>query len=140
MTNSRNTATPALDDVRINRIQKIIDQMGTLGWDIQPDHYLFTPRGPIATFFHNDAEPVERMMAIIRVLNLELERALGYVNVQPVTGMTGPQREWKEKVLNGMLMQVLPSMARMADLIGQEAVSSLEKNSGGIIRLHAGPR
>lgn len=141
MASRRDQSTPdSHEAVRVANIQRIIDQMGDLGWDIQPDHYLFTPRGPIATFFHSDAEPIERMMAIIRVLNLELERALAYVNVQPVTGMNGPQREWKEEILNGLLMKVMPGVARMADLIGQEAVSSLEKNGGGIIKLCSGKR
>lgn len=88
--------------------------MRDLGWDVQPDHYLFTPRGPIATFFHVEAGSIDRMMALVRVLNLELERALLNLNTQPPMGMTGPQREWKETVLSRLLMEVLPSVARLA--------------------------
>lgn len=79
-------------------------------------------------------------MAVVDLLNIEIERALWYVNGVPAMGHNGPLREWKEQVLNGLLIEVVPALGRVVEMIGREVRDSLERNGGGMVRLHGGQR
>ncbi|KAK5135485.1 hypothetical protein LTR08_005274 [Meristemomyces frigidus] len=87
-------------------------------------------QGAAATFFHENADPLQRLWALIITFHQELDRLMPAL--APQTFPYGDERRWKEEITMGLLTQISPALGRLGERVTGQVGKVLREHEAGV--------
>lgn len=111
------------------------------GLDYNTPWYEMAFKGDAIAFFPNVNNGMTRLLDLIGMLEADFVHTMGEVNSQdnPFGVSEAVYRAQKEAMVEGILTEVIPILARLIEMMMVESHVSLRKNGGGV-RFDTGPR
>ncbi|KAK5122258.1 hypothetical protein LTR85_004168 [Meristemomyces frigidus] len=87
-------------------------------------------QGPAATFFHTNADPLERLTALVISMHQELDILMP--KLAPADHPYHDALRWKEDIALGLLTRVSPALGRLVERVTGQVGGVLQQHQGGV--------
>lgn len=114
-------------------IERILNSIRLLGYEVnQAPGTSGVLQGHGVTFFHINADPLQRLSSLVTSMHQELDRLVPMLHEQPRRPMVidGTANRWKEDATMGLLTQIMPAVGRLGDRLAREAAVVVEAHQG----------